>query len=44
MLITTDVGEKNLYSHHKAAGESMWKRWLRVRREIRDRDTADSKN
>ena len=37
MLITIDVGEKKLYSHPKA-GESMWKRWLRVRREIRDRD------
>ena len=29
MLLTTDVGEKKFYSQPKA-GESMWKRWLRI--------------
>ena len=37
MLLTTDVGEKALYAHPKA-GKSMWKKWLKCRKEIRDRD------
>jgi hypothetical protein len=37
MLLTTDVGEKAFYAQPKA-GKSMWKKWLKVRKEIRDRD------
>ena len=37
MLLTSDVGEKTLYAHPKA-GKSMWKKWLKCRKEIRDRD------
>ena len=33
MLLTTDVGEKNLYAQ-PSAGNSIWKRWLKVRKEI----------
>jgi len=37
MMLISDVARKKLYSSPKAC-QTMWKKWLKVRREIRDWD------